>query len=391
MRKTRRILLLYTVLTVAALLAGCGSDDPASPAGGRGTILVLGDGGTEGHVMATLKGAGFTVRDGGLFHEYTGDGLQGVDAVVLLAGVDYDHDMVDAGETALVAFVGAGGGLLTTEWLTYSGAQDGYHSILRNILPVYYGGSYANGTETYTVMEDHPVTAGLPATFPTGSGNQYSVVGMKIGAKQLVRGDRSGAALVTWRKGGRVVSWNMGGEYGGGEVWTADIDRLLVNAAGYCAGEGRDPARTSEFTLATSYLNVTYDGDAGSEGDFYITMEILDRTAGAVLAQDRVLYQVPDGRVVSPGMALEADLPMVDGQMVTFHVSIYENDPGGPQDIDVYEKSYTYDYLKDCWTAERTGACGLEIQGTLSLRSEPGESTLRTDLNWTLAVQYVEE
>ena len=43
-----------------------------------------------------------------------------VDAVVLLAGVDYNHDMDDLGEAALVAFVGAGGGLLTTEWLAFS-------------------------------------------------------------------------------------------------------------------------------------------------------------------------------------------------------------------------------------------------------------------------------
>ena len=372
-------------------MAGCGSDDPAAPAGGRGTLLVLGDGGTEDHVIATLKNAGFGVKNGGLFHEYTGDGLGGVDAVVLLAGIDYNHDMDDRGETALVAFVSAGGGLLTTEWLTFSASQDNYHQSLRNILPVTYAGAYASGSETYTVMEDHPVTRGLPATFDTGDDSQYSVVGPRSGATQLIRGDRSGYAVVTWRKGGRVVSWNMGGEYGGPDVWNADMNRLLVNAAGYVAGEGAEPARTAEFTLSTLYLNVTKDGDAGSEGEFYITMEIFDQTAGVVLGQDRKLFKVPDGRVVSPGMSLVGSVPMVDGQTIILHVSIYENDPNGPQDLDIYEVIQTYDYLKDCWVLESSGDCNRTTSGTLRLRSEAGESDLITDLTWILSVEYIEE
>jgi len=41
------------------------------------------------------------------------------------------------------------------------------------------------------------------------------------------------AALVTWSPNGRVISWNMAGEYGGPDVWNADMDQLLVNAASW--------------------------------------------------------------------------------------------------------------------------------------------------------------
>ena len=226
--------LIITLSLYAPLLAGCGEDSPSGPAAPAGPmILVLGDGSTEEHIESTLRAAGFAVRGGGLFHEFTGAGLDGVDAVVLLAGVDYNHDMNDQGETALVSFVASGKGLLTTEWLAFSIDRSGFHKILAPILPVRYAGSYAQGSETYSATVDHPVTENLPASFATGSESQYSTVAPKSGATQLMRGNRSGAAVVTWTQGGRVVSWNMAGEYGGEDVWNEHMNRLLVNVVSF--------------------------------------------------------------------------------------------------------------------------------------------------------------
>ena len=230
--------LFATLALFALLLTGCGGDDggPTSPTptGETGpVVLLLGDGGSEAHVKAVLEADGFDVRDGGLFHEFTGAGLDEVDAVVLLAGVDYNHDMDDTGEAALVAFVQSGGGLVTTEWLSYSIDRTEFHRILAPILPVSYGGSYASGSETYTVVVDHPVTENVPVNFATGDDSQFSTVAPRSGATQLVRGNRSGAAVVTWTQGGRVVSWNMAGEYGGENVWNAFMDRLLTGAVGF--------------------------------------------------------------------------------------------------------------------------------------------------------------
>lgn len=196
------------LLVFAFSVAGCGGDDdsptgPQQPAGP--TVLVLGDDRSETHVRSTL------------------------------AGYDYNHDMQDTGEAALVAFVQAGGGLLTTEWLAFSIDRSGYHQVLQTILPVRYGGSYGNGSETWNVLVDHPVIENLPSSFVTESSNQYSTVTPKSGATQLVRGSRSGASVVTWTRTGRVVSLSMAAEYGDRDVWNADLDQLFVDAVEFVA------------------------------------------------------------------------------------------------------------------------------------------------------------
>jgi len=238
--QANRKLLLFLILALSwAVLPGCGDDDPTGPRKPAGpTILILSDGGTEGHVASTLRAAGYSVRDGGLFYEFKGEGLADVDAVVLLAGVDYNHDMDDVGEGALVAFVNAGGGLLATEWLNYSISRANYHQVLKSILPVTYGGRYGSGSETYSMLTSHEVTKGLPDSFVTKSGMEYSVIGPRSGATQLVWGSRSGAAVVGWTKGGRVVSWNMAGQYGSDDIWNEDLDRLLVNCTHYVSRRG---------------------------------------------------------------------------------------------------------------------------------------------------------
>jgi hypothetical protein len=394
MNTIRNSLLLMMLTLALAALTGCGDDDPTGPGDPSGPkVLVLTDGGTEGHVISTLKNAGMSVRNGGLFHEFTGDGLAGIDAVVLLAGKDYNHDVKESGQAALVAFVGAGGGLLHTEWLHYSIARSNFHQRLKNILPATYGGSYGNGQETYTVQTDHPVTKNLPASFRTGNTNHYSILAPRSGAKQLVRGNRSGAALVSWTRGGRVISWNMTGTYGGDEVWNTDLDRLLVNATTYVAGWSEEPVERAEFELSTGFFNVTYDGDGSagqsSEGDFYITMEIMDRGDGqdqTMVAQDKTLVQVPDGRVMSPGPSLTGEVPKVDGRQVSAFISIYENDTDGPQDYHGTVAEYRYDAGQDCWIPLTGTACNQVKTGVLSLRGEPGEDPLIADLNWELKI-----
>ena len=133
MKTIRNILLLLTLTLSGALLQGCSDDDPTSPGGPSGpAILVLGDGGTEDHVIGTLKAAGMSVKDGGLLHN---------------------------------------------EWLNYSVSRSNYHQTPKNI---------------------------LPTTIETGEDSQFSVLAPRSGATQLVRGNRSGAAIVTWTKGGRA-------------------------------------------------------------------------------------------------------------------------------------------------------------------------------------------
>lgn len=233
-------LLIAALFLAAVILPGCSDESTLGPMDGSGPaakrILVLEDGGTEVHVTDQLRAAGFHVRSGGLFQEFTGDGLEWADAVVLLTGVDDNHDMDDRGETALVQFVRDGGGLMTTEWLCYNGARQDFHQILLPILPVRYADFYASGSETWTASVDHPITKGVASSFATPSGTQFSVLAPRSGATRLVRGSRSSSAVTIWNQGGSVVTWSLAGEYGSGPYWNADLEQLLVNTVAYISG-----------------------------------------------------------------------------------------------------------------------------------------------------------
>ncbi len=360
-------LLLIGLLALA--LAGCGGDDdddnPTAPEGPSDpVILVLSDGGTEEHVSAVLAGAGFDVRDGGLFHEFTGDGLADADAVIVLAGPDYGNDMDDAGEMAIVSFVHGGGGLLTTEWLTYSIDRSDYHQILQHVIPVSYAGEYGSESETYTVMENHPVTANLPQTFTTGADGQFSMVEPKAGATQLIRGNSSGHAVVAWTQTGRAIHWNMAGAYGGEDIWTPEMDQLLIDAVGYISDHGQQtitPVPLSRFRVRATNLMVIQDGDAGpNPGDFYITLRLRDASGEEEVELDAVedvLYQVNDGNTVSVDLELTGLLPAIDGRVMRVRVQYIENDGGGLGPSVGTARTYVYDAAEDCWQSQEGAVC----------------------------------
>jgi len=361
-------LLLLGLLTLA--VAGCGGDDdnnsnPTAPTDPSDpVILLLSDGGTEAHVDSVLAAAGFDVRDGGLFHEFTGEGLADADAVIVLAGPDYSNDMDDAGEMAIVSFVHGGGGLLTTEWLTWSIERHDYHQILQHVIPVSYAGSYDSGSETYTVVEDHPVTANLPQTFTTGADGEFSRVEPKSGATPLIRGDSSGPAVVAWTQTGRAIHWNMAGAYGGEEIWTPAMDQLLVAAVDHISDHGQEaitPVPLSTFRVRATSLLVTQDGDAGSNpGDFYITLRLRDASGDEAVeidAVEAVLYQANDGDNLSLGLEIGGVLPAIDGRVMQVRVQFIESDGGGLGPSVGTARTYVYDAEQDCWQSQEGSVC----------------------------------
>lgn len=242
-------------LVAFGLTAGCGDDSPTAPpppedntgggGGGGGQppaapkVLVLADGGTEVHVGSALSTAGFDVTMGPLYSDYDGTDLGQHDAVILLTGIDYHNDFQPGVEQALVDFVAAGGGLLTTEWFLYYAGRS--YDLLTPILPATYGGDYEYQGETYSRVLDHPITLGLPAQFDvTGAWSAVQLVADPAPEKKarvLFHGSYSGDAVVAGQHGnGRVVSWGMAGEYDGTDIWTPDVDLLLSKIAGWLAG-----------------------------------------------------------------------------------------------------------------------------------------------------------
>lgn len=242
-RSLVRCALLAACCVLLLVPAGCGDDDPAAPEWPPAKVLVLEDDGTEGEVLRILTDAGMDVTLGGPWWQLDGAApLDGYDAVVLLACVEYYQQMSSAAQVALTNYVAGGGGLLSTEWLTYYASRN---AVLTAILPAE-ADDYDYEPETYTRQGDHPLTRGLPTTFATGTdstGTDWTWVTMipdTAAAKQaqvVYTGSASGGALVAGRwYAGRTVSWGMAGAYDGDDVWVPATERLLVNVVNWLAG-----------------------------------------------------------------------------------------------------------------------------------------------------------
>jgi hypothetical protein len=210
----------------------------------RTRILILDDGGTEVEVQTMLEAAGYTVTMGGLYYEYTGTDFSAYDLVILLYGYDYDYYIEIEVQQGLKDFVAAGGVLLTTEWLTYTGAGESEWETLIDLLPLAYNDAYCDDgdgacPETYTKLVEHPITEGLPATFLTPDDWTYSYQAVNDSSvagniQVLFEGSTSGSALGIGDFGqGHSIHWSMAGIYGGEDIWSTETSRVLTNIAAF--------------------------------------------------------------------------------------------------------------------------------------------------------------
>lgn len=237
----RRLTLPAAALAACLLLAwGCNDDDTTSPPPAKTQIAILDDDSTETAVADILTAAGHDVTLLGHYWEYTDTDFSAYDLVFLLSGYEYGDDVADTVQQGLLEFVSAGGTLVTTEWITYSDNL----ALIIPTLPLAYGDDYCDEgggacTDTVTVVADHPITAGLPATFTTPPDWTYSSCVVNAGATStdvtvLLSGQESGPALAIGTYGsGHVLHWNMGGAYAGPDLWDANTSRILTNLAAY--------------------------------------------------------------------------------------------------------------------------------------------------------------
>jgi trehalose utilization protein len=235
MRRVRSQLALAAALLLAAAFApGCSKDGPTRPPTPALRALVLGDGGTQDSLIPILQQSGFSVTDGGPYWDYTGTSLGQFDVLVLLCGVTYTGTIPDTVEQKILSFVGAGGGLLTTDWVSYNAAPRTRMDQVAAILPVQYT-SEGSGTETYTIaVPSHPIVSGLPSNFDVPSDWSYSMTTLSTDpakqARSVIAGSASGSAVTTGVYGtGRIVHWSMAGHYQGPNIWSPEVVKLLGN------------------------------------------------------------------------------------------------------------------------------------------------------------------
>lgn len=236
-------------------------------------VLILKDDATEQDFNTILAAAGMTVTIAPVF-EYEWDGTNpdpdGFDVVILPDGGTSHAAMPQSGQAALVDFVNSGGGLILTEWITRQSAEGDYQDMSDLLLydPVQF--RYNAGTEAFTVIEDHPVTRGLPASFPVShhAGNSG---GARPDATVLISGSLLPDAVAVKQYGeGRVVQYAVAGnDTGTPFISSTDMQRLLVNAVNWAA---KTPER-NEFRAEVTVSNVghnSFEGQVEAATDFYM-------------------------------------------------------------------------------------------------------------------------
>ena len=245
MFQKRHLFVLSLLAGLTLVVSACG-DSPTGNAGEQGPdigpVLVLGDGATEDSVLTILAENGVDAEFGGTYWTWDGSGLDEASAVLFLSGYDYNETVADSVQAQLVAFVAAGGGLMTTEWMVYYG-DSGYYDMVAELAPSVHQSGYDYGTETYTVVaSSHPVAEGLPPSFATPDAgwsyaNDVADTAPFKNATVVIGGSASGDAVVAGQYGaGRTVHWNMAGQYDGDDIWSPEVRRILVNIAKYISG-----------------------------------------------------------------------------------------------------------------------------------------------------------
>lgn len=182
------------------------------------TVLLLSTGNPtlDTQTKDVIEAGGATVVIGKAYTSFTSADLTGVDVVLLFPNNNWGSgDMTVSAQSALVDFVSAGGGLITSEWTNWK-VGAGQFQTLKSALPVVATTQYTGGSAiTYTsVTPDGTLTAGLPSSLTFTADNFAGVESFftaKSGATVYFSssGGANGAGLVGWDYGdGRVLQFS---------------------------------------------------------------------------------------------------------------------------------------------------------------------------------------
>jgi trehalose utilization protein len=252
------------------------------------SVLILRDDATEGDFNTILTNGGMkatVAQVRGYEWDGTNPSPRDFDVVILPDAYAYG-DMPAAGQEALVEFVSAGGGLIMTEWVTYESRSGAYTSMHDLLLYEPSQWNYATGTETFTVVQDHPITAGLPASFsvPYHAGNPG---GVKPDATVLISGSMLPSAVAVKQYGaGRIVQFAVAGNYVGTPfISSPDMQTLLINSVKWAAKAlEKNKVRASVTVKNVGYNN--FEGQLRVGTEFLVDTGALTLNAGGTKTFD---------------------------------------------------------------------------------------------------------
>ena len=251
---------LFTALTTLVL----GALGPASAS--AHDVLVLSSGSTalDDQLRTILQDQGHVVTLGNEFTGFSGEGLAGQKVVVLLPNLgDESGDMPLAGQNALVNFVSAGGGLVTSEWTIYMSAFRSFAAIVP-VLPVLPNVSYSESRSiTYKEATPDPLlNSGVPSTLTFTADNYYGTetyFAPRRGATVFYTsaGGSGGAGVVGWQFGsGRVIQFST--VLGTLELGNATYGRLVANAVSWSGVDSNPVVSELKFEPATAQVGNSF-------------------------------------------------------------------------------------------------------------------------------------
>jgi hypothetical protein len=271
--------MMRCVLGVVGVVAGTAGAD----------VLVLSslDPTTDTAIVEKLESLGHTVVVGPMAQDMDGSmDLSPYDAIVMQMSYNWGYgDMPDAAQAQLLAWVDAGGGLVTGEWLSYNVWLD-YYQTIEPMLPFAATGVYDNLTsDTYTKSTDEPlINAGLPDSFDfplvSYDGGTEGQLISKQGVTVFYDSGNLEGGLIGWDYGdGRVLSFS--GTLGPDQVSDADFGLLLSNSVEWAAGGVRCYADfTADGTLDLfdflAYVNSFNGGDDQADCTGEGTLDLFD-------------------------------------------------------------------------------------------------------------------
>ena len=171
-------------------------------------LLSTGSSSLDLQTQTVLQNAGHNVTIGNPYTTFSSAALSGVDVVLLFPNNNWNAgDMPLLSQTALVNFVQAGGGLITSEWTNWKVASNTF-TLLGPILPVVATTQYTGGSLlTYTPSNADPLLAlGIPSAFTFAADDFAGVESFfapKPGATVFFTstGGAGGAGVVGWASG----------------------------------------------------------------------------------------------------------------------------------------------------------------------------------------------
>lgn len=231
---------------------------------GAASVYVMGVGNSteDTRITNVLTGFGHTVTIGSAYYNFNGSvTLGGYDVVLLMPNYSWGSDMPAAGQTALVNYVNAGGGLVTSEWTIWKMGTGGF-TTLAAAIPATSGGTFTSASSTlYFQNETDPVInynlPGAPYPFSlTNLSGTESRLTAKAGTHTFYTSSYGGAVntgysgLVGWDYGsGRVISFST--LIAENELANAEYRQLFSNSVNWADQAAPVPLPGAVFLFAS--------------------------------------------------------------------------------------------------------------------------------------------